>query len=249
MFENIPDVSGERPRVEGSDEILNEREKELARNIEGCQGISAEDKGVLILAWRGLKPATELEVGTKQWYEGEKIPQTTKEEEDALDREVEELLAPLHLAVAKGERIITKPTLTEQERKEGIRAVNQESKFFYVGARKEDVQRLAEILEAPARDDDKADAGEIGRLYGFPESAVVAYEQFVRSGSEEMLIDRSELPEDLLKQDVMAFAQFVLSKAHWREELETAKRWAEEVKRVSPSIYDSIVRAYRRDRW
>ena len=97
MFENPPDFSGEKPHVEEGGEILNEREKELARNIERCPGISEEEKAELILVWRGLKPVTELEVGTKEWYEGEKIPQTTKEEEDALDQEAEKLIASLNL--------------------------------------------------------------------------------------------------------------------------------------------------------
>jgi len=45
------------------------------------------------------------------------------------------------------------------------------------------------------------------------------------------------LPEEISSAEYMAFDTFVLSPDHWQEEIETVKKWAETVRKLSPVIY------------
>jgi hypothetical protein len=71
----------------------------------------------------------------------------------------------------------------------------------------------------------------LGECFGFPPSAIKAY------------VDRRALSPDRVRADTatLAFAQFMLSRDHSLEDLETAARWADAVKKLSPAIYEARV--------
>lgn len=84
------------------------------------------------------------------------------------------------------------------------------------------------------------DSKDFGKALGFPETATMAYAgeiPKIEFGSDERDI---YVPRGIIRH----FAQFVLSKDHYKEELETAKRWHDTVKRTSPFLYEIIKMRY-----
>jgi hypothetical protein len=99
------------------------------------------------------------------------------------------------------------------------------------------------------------DDNELGRLSGYPKSAIEAYAQIKKlTGSsgvvinmlDKLFINISELPETLKQEDFLAFVHFRLSRAHFSEELETVKHWAEIIQKQDPALYKRVVAWYRR---
>jgi len=91
----------------------------------------------------------------------------------------------------------------------------------------------------------------MGRLFGFPESAIQAYvrekQQHKKEG--ELTLNAEELlkglPEeekgDLLKEGVLNFLNFRVSKDNWKKELETVRRWQKTIKEKAPKSYQEII--------
>ncbi len=86
-----------------------------------------------------------------------------------------------------------------------------------------------------------------GELSGYPESAIEAWGKFLSGDDKSTGLAAkgwTELPKDILEQDFMAFADFRLSQ-NWRSEIETPRRWAEEIKKVDAGLYGRIVEQYK----
>lgn len=77
-----------------------------------------------------------------------------------------------------------------------------------------------------------------GRLSGFPETAIQAFiaKDFIKP---------EELPKDIRVSPEYVFAAFQLSKKHWKEELETGKKWALYIKNNAPDLYDQYIEQFR----
>lgn len=75
-----------------------------------------------------------------------------------------------------------------------------------------------------------------GELYGFPTTAVEAY-----VNDKQSVFSRRTLPLDVRDQDYVFLAQFALSRDHWREELETPKKWAEALAKNVPVLWQEFV--------
>jgi hypothetical protein len=87
-------------------------------------------------------------------------------------------------------------------------------------------------------------------MSGFPDSAIRAYRRWLygdRKGND-LIIDQRELPEEIQEQNFIAFAQYRLSRENWQEELKTAKRWAEEIERIDPALYERMAADYHKSR-
>jgi hypothetical protein len=174
----------------------------------------------LLLASEGLKPATDVVLGTwqKPLNDTYNLVEEKKKFEDVCN------LLKLY-----------KSDFYQHEDQPELMSV-------YVSANQE---KLTEIVSEHVKNNyahNKAeDSKDIGALLGFPETAVRAF-----SLGEDQLLPLGEhdyvgIPEDIVKKEYMAFCSFRLSKAHWEEELETVKKWAECIKRVHPELYKKYV--------
>lgn len=88
-----------------------------------------------------------------------------------------------------------------------------------------------------ARENNNTEA--LGLAIGFPKTAVEAFVKIKR----ELLFD---LPEEIKNQDYMTFSGFTFSKENWQEESETVKKWAEEIKKISPNLYNETILEYHK---
>ncbi len=115
---------------------------------------------------------------------------------------------------------------------------------FYVSKSAKEAQNLSVAFEG----DERQYAKELGRTFGFPATAVAAYDKVLHEGLDsrkKYYVEEDELPVDLREQPFMAFAQFKLSKEHWQEELDTARTWSTEVQRADPALYERMVRDHQ----
>jgi hypothetical protein len=189
----------------------SEEEKQRVKKIEGLP-LADFDKADLMLILQSLKQATDIRI-----Y-GSQVKKFMKS------------LQELGLAGILGKK----------EKVSNRRMVHE----FYIGRTEE----LAKQLKSAW---DTLDDQKIGSLSGYPPSAIEAYIKMEVSlgGSEEevaqllreLFIARHELPEDIRKEDYLTFESFRLSRTNFRDELETVKRWAEEIKRLDPSLYQRVV--------
>lgn len=121
------------------------------------------------------------------------------------------------------------------------RSVKEESTYFI--SRDKDLLTRGNIYNVRKNISDK----EIGWILGYPLSAVDAYCDVEGNESgNARVIQVEDLPNDVAREDSMAFLDFALSKDNWKKELETVKEWANAVKQASPVIYRAIVEEYRK---
>ncbi len=106
-----------------------------------------------------------------------------------------------------------------------------------IGKDLSDIERLVEIHRRRATGKDDA---EVGRLYGFPDTAI---EGFINN---EQL---AELPEEIADTDLGRFytrtIAMRLSKEHWQDELKVVESWMESVRTLTPEYFEYLVS----DRW
>ena len=123
-----------------------------------------------------------------------------------------------------------------------------QDRVLYVGRAKKDTERLAQLMPLSMRGEAGVEqAKELGNLFGFPSSAVEAYCTNKASGGKlanEVLLDDPTYLE-IKNEDSTTFLSFRLSKAHWKEELNTARTWAAAVKRRAPHLYERCVEEHR----
>ncbi|MDI6821094.1 MAG: hypothetical protein QMD65_02860 [Patescibacteria group bacterium] len=214
----------------------SENEKRLVETIEKIP-IDDGNKVDLILVWQELKQATETEVNLIRWNPDEKLPQITEEQKQIIINNAESTFSSLGLSFIKGKRSESSYKYVDKPQKTG----GAENQLFYVAKKEKDAKILSEIWQI----NENKNAGKLGRLFGFPESATKAYKKVLKEeleNSEKHLINQGNLPKDIQQEDFMAFAQFRLSKNHWQKELETSKKWAKEIKRLDPLLYERVVR-------
>jgi hypothetical protein len=100
---------------------------------------------------------------------------------------------------------------------------------LYISKNPEFTKRL---LKASKIGDEK----EIGRMYGFPETAIQAY-----LGERRPFIGKTHYNNPL-----DFFTGFVFSQKYFKEELEsTSKRWHDTIKKLSPKMHQEIINLYK----
>lgn len=177
----------------------------------------------LLLVMGGFKKATEIEFESKEWYDGKdakKISSKTLED-------FEDLLKNMGLEFEKKAEVAKSNVAHEEDNYEFVR--NVERAIYYVARDRKEIGRL---IEATEKGDDRA----MGEIYGFPGTCIDAY---AKKGE---FIKVSELPEEVRGMAETAFANFRLSRDHWKDEMETLKKWSEYVRQMSPKIHTENVR-------
>jgi predicted transcriptional regulator len=243
---------------------LSESGRELVARVERL-ALNEFELTELLLVWRGLKQATEVDFVLRQWEGDETPPPINTEKIETQRTAILGVLRDLNLAWVTGAGKVDQSLLTPEERNQGVTAPAREYQRMYVGKTADDLERLrgAEIeVEADTPmywDTWERHQRTLGELYGFPKTAVEAYIQEFRGEASEAKSAEErgnkfsqltrDLPAEVRNQDFTAFAFYRTSKEHWQTELETAKQWAEELQKVSPKLFEKIVSDYRNDPW
>lgn len=96
-------------------------------------------------------------------------------------------------------------------------------------------ENLVKVMEADTAKNDK----EFGVLMGYPKTAVDAYQ------TGEAFDLKTEFPkeelEKLEQEEVLAFLEFMPSKGHWQEELDSVRETQRLIKEKSPRLYYEII--------
>lgn len=101
------------------------------------------------------------------------------------------------------------------------------------------------ILEELERALSEKDHETLGRLFGFPESAIKAYAGEERSERKRFDFRKawqqlSQEEREVLKEEgVLDFVTWIPSE-NWREELEIARKWQRIIKEKAPRLYEEI---------
>jgi len=143
-------------------------------------------------------------------------PPLSDEDQEALSQKVEALFTDLAL------KYRVKPDYKGHEH--GTR--------FYQIAKSEDI--LNEFISIDFRD--RKNAEKIGLMFGIPQTAANAYTR-----GAQFLIRDEDIPVKIRSQDYMAFSKFWFSREHWQEELDAVKKWAEEISKIDPELYERLV--------
>ncbi len=207
-----------------------ERRQNLDEKLDRLS-LADHDRVNVVLTLAGFKRATALEIRFGKYITG--IPRSTPDPEQ--ERAI---------AATRNRQILRQMQLfvAGDPRKDGI---------LYAARNREDAERLAQLYPSNMRGETPPEeVKELGILFGFPHSAVEAFKTEVESESREgprteTVLKREDLPEEILNEEIAAFLSFILSKEHWREEMETVRRWAEVVKQRAPQLYARLVKEYR----
>jgi hypothetical protein len=206
-------------------EEVEEMEKKESADIERMENLDflgTQDRMNLILTYLGEKPTSEIEIV----YDSKK---PLAELQEVLSRK-EDLERNLN-AFGLRFKILEREKTDEDgfDRKEFQFLVGKEEK------------NLGELEKALLAKDDK----KIGKLFGYPETAVEAFSK----GWDKILDEKEwwqELSEkernDLLQEGVLNFRNFALSKEYWREELETVRKWQSIIKEKAPKLYQEMIK-------
>lgn len=184
---------------------------------------SADARVYMCLVRLGLIPAWEITV----FYDGETTAKVHTMNTALIDAGFETVVSKEHPAPECS--VWDSGKMVHQDRRVDI----------YFSNSKEHAQRLHSIyanLEGTERTS-TADA-EIGKLYGFPMSAIEAYSTGETFG-------RKQLPEEIKHQDYVLLTPFAPSSAHWREELQIVKQWADALKQYVPQLWKAFVEEKR----
>lgn len=221
---------------------LSEKDKEVIEALDTVPFNFGDDEVDLLLVWRGLKPATSVDFGF-QWSPDD-LPRVMS------DSEIKDAITKIKMTGL----CVTDPV----RERENARVFKRGTKDEYytpgfdrvtvcVAKEKSLAEKLARTPGAYVRG---GESRTYGQLSGFPETATQAYVEVEERGGDTatspLLIDRRELPEDVRCQDFIAFADFKFSKAHWREEIEMARAWAKEIKKIHPDLYAKKVNYYHK---
>lgn len=203
----------ENPKIES----VKELDERTIERIESAPVVGIDGKVGLLLLKTKDKPVSDIEVRGEAWNDGE--GRKVVSEDDIA--KVEELIRDLGLVFKK-----EKPT----EMRWSSVGNSEEDIIFenitiHVG---KDEESLKKILSAKT-------SQEYGEAYGYPQTAVELFNRGPDDDGNTLM--RWELPEEEMKSDYYPFIMFRMSKANWREEVETAKKWAQAVKRNSPKLF------------
>lgn len=180
-----------------------------------------------LLVLKGLKPATELIFGV-QW-ETDEDPKKFSEEE--VGRTIETIKS-LGLDVTDPIRE-TEPASKEED----YETIGFDQIRVFI-SRDQGISK--ELEQAYIEENDER----YGQLSGFPNTAIEAY--IKAEEGKDTLMEISDFPEEIRKEEFMAFVVhgYKLSKESWRDEIEVGRKWAEEIKRLHPELYRSVVSTY-----
>lgn len=112
--------------------------------------------------------------------------------------------------------------------------------FYRILAAKEarDLPRLAAVVGD--QNETVENATELGRLMGYPETAIAAYRT-----DDQMDIDTEVPPEEMaaLKKEGLGpfFHLFAFSRSHWAEEVQKMREWRDTVREKCPQLFSELL--------
>lgn len=195
---------------------------EFLKKIEKSK-LVIDDKVNLLLTKAGLKPASEIKLIIKSWYEGEFTEHMNEEE----TKEALEIIEKSGLPYQIEERKIIEEKYWTKKEPEIEKPYKREQMNILVSRSKKELDFLIGAL--------KSKNGELlGKAFGFPETAIEAF-----MGKREKL-DVATLPKEIRESDVMLFSLPTLSKDNWQEEVKQGQLYADFIKKTSPVIYEEM---------
>lgn len=235
----------EKFNKENAKEQISPKEKELTHEIEQLP-LLTEDKINLLLVWRGLKPATDINFIFKEWAPGSPEPVLSPKRKKIRIEEMLQLLGKIGLSAVAEKEIRSEPEFEDDKEKNIRIEINgTESQRVFISSNIETAEELAKNWpNSPSH----IESENLGRLFGFPQTTTEAYIKYEKGGYQkenEFVLEKNELPQEIKNKDYIAFARFKLSKENWQEELEIAKKWAAEIQKLSPNLYTEIVRNWK----
>ncbi|MBU3895968.1 hypothetical protein KKG36_01485 [Patescibacteria group bacterium] len=219
--------------AEGEDAEKKWREAEREVSPEFIEALEKtplgpENQVWILLTKAGLKPASWLDKDIKRTEHG-KVTEFLKNEE------VHQLVSFLE---AFFPCVVEKKTVDIVKNRRGIwvgvpsekgRKIGEEERLdFIIGSNKENLEKIVSALEA--KDDRK-----IGLALGFEPTAV---EAFCGKGK---LVDNEKLPDEALFSEAFVFSPSRLSADNWLKELAQHQKWADYVKKTSPSLFNRMM--------
>ena len=104
------------------------------------------------------------------------------------------------------------------------------------------ISKKAELIQRFQDAKLSGDHGEMGALFGFPDTAI---DSFGREGEEGKILDRKEMQNEIERENLGGFINFMPSEKHWKQELVFVKKNMELIKKYSPKIFKEIVGSVR----
>jgi len=207
-------------KIEAKRELSQEEKETLASFktiLQPWPWGNQKDKIDLLLVWRGLKSATQINLDPK-------ISDTDL-------KKMEEVI--------KNAGLFFKDSgITQDPQKYGSHV----GRVCYVANNQEDLDLISGAKKLSTL---KADS-EMGRMSGFPKSAIENFIQFNKNNdnndanSQKNFYLTDEEREINIPKKLNKIASFKLSRKNWKEELETARRWAKEIKFIAPELYENL---------
>lgn len=216
----------EKPKLES--ESTKEREQELVERLEKLP-LRIDNKVEFLLTWKELKKANAISVATGSWKEDEPPERLDPKRVELM----EELVKDMKLFCIVGPKQIVDGEYFYKTEDGQEKLEKQEEVILYLAKKKENLDLLMKAIKT---EDDQLR----GQLDGIPDTAIEAYLEKEETGKKE-IINVSELPPEIQKQDSVAFVQFKFSKDHWQEELKTGEKWVKTVKETSLKLYDEFI--------
>ncbi len=218
-------LNKEQGIFENNEFTAERKEKEEPKKVKKIEKapLAIDTKIEVLLVWKGEKMATEIQIDSASWKEGE--------EPESVDpkkiKKIEELAKDLELFYNSSPEKTVHSEYYHKDSEGKERPKNKSQKVFYLAKTE---KALYSLMEAIEEDNDDL----LGQLYGYPDSAISGYKK-------EEIKEIIDLPSEIQNKPEIAFTRFKLSKDNWQEELQTGKKWSDTVKRVSPRMHKEFI--------
>lgn len=206
---------------------ITPEEEKVLEEIEKL-GLNREAKEYTMLVWKEMKPAAQFSLNHFTSREERDNPTAYENVEKLFD-----MLGIQHM------RTTSETSGSTREGGNLVPCIFYKNSYL-IAKQENDLLYLAEHL---GKEESVEETRKLGKILGYPETATEAW--LANDRSKTILHEAVEEPE-LLTQDYMAFRKFRLSKEHWKEEIQTLQKWADEIKRLDPVLYEKIVADYQR---
>ena len=170
----------------------------------------------MLLAALGEKPASSVVISSEDWRTGE------------LENDLPEYIASkvFESATALGLHVRTRDILDSNEELD----THWKSRLYSVSLSERNAEVLAQVMWSK----DPVDELILGKVLGFPDTAVVAY------ATQGEMVSSDEHPHETLEDKT--FTQFRLSAGNYNAELQTVRRWTHAIKQADQIFYNQAMR-------
>jgi hypothetical protein len=217
----LPKISGIGKERAGERIVEKEKVKEAIEELKGLPLLRKDNILDLVLTIVGEKPLTSIGFG---------IEEKERWKAEEVFRRLRGILGELNLTLQKIER----PGMEK-----GEIAVT-----IFV-ARSNEI--ISEAIQAWKKEDEET----MGKLYGYPETAVKAFVEAMedfKTKEKELLLPAEnwveyvdeETRKEIAQKRLLEFVGFRLSRKHYKEELKVAERWRRAVERICPEFLEEL---------